>query len=143
MLPEGEWERFEVEIKGDRAREVCLLLVLAFDKFNDQLWEIVIGSVDFRICNGRSELKRRPRAEWWAEYIGCTTPQRIKPVPKESSLDQWCEWFRKSAGRRLLQLADLLEQSPQEFFEQLILELKPAESIVPATVEARLRSANE
>lgn len=139
LLPEGEWERFEVEIKGDRAREVCLLLVLAFDQFNDQLWEIVIGSVDFRICNSRSELKRRPRAQWWAEYIGHSTPQRIRPVPKESSLDQWCEWFRKSAGRRLLQLADLLEQSPQEFFEQLIFELKPAESIVHATVETRER----
>ena len=140
LLPEGEWERFEVEIKGDRAHEACMSLVLAFDKFNEQLWELVIGSVDFRECNGRSELKRRPRSSWWSEYIGQSTPKRIKPVPKESSLDQWCEWFRRAAGRRLLQLAHTLGVTPQEFFRQLMVDLQPAESIVPAIVDAKSRT---
>lgn len=142
LLPVGQWERFEVEIKHDRANEVCLALVIAGDEFNTRLWEYVIGSVDFRICNGRSERNRRPRASWWADYIGQSTPMRIKPVPKESSLDQWCEWFRTAAGRRLLQLAEILGQTPHELFAQLIEGLEPAKTTVPATVEARELSRN-
>lgn len=135
-LPVGQWERFEVEFKGDRANEVCMTLIEVGDTFNETLWQIVIGSVDFRICNGRSELKRRPRSKWWSNYIGQSCPLKIKPMPMESSLDQWCQWFRKSAGRRLLQLADLLDQSPQEFFEQLIDGLEPAKTVIPAIIEA-------
>lgn len=139
LLPEGEWERFEVEMKGDRAREVCMSLVLEFDNFTEQLWKIAIGSVDFRVRNGRSELKRRPRATWWSGYIGLSTPRRMKPVPRVSSLDQWCEWFRKSAGRRLLQLAEIFGQTPDEFFSQLIEGLEPANTVVPASIEAHER----
>jgi len=139
LLPVGLWERAEVEIKHDRANEVCMALVVAGDEYNKLLWEYVIGSVDFRECNGRSERNRRPRSSWWAEYIGQSTPKRIKPVPKESSLDQWCEWFRTAAARRLLQLADILGHTPSELFAQLIEDLKPAKTVVPATVEAHQR----
>jgi len=142
LLPVGQWERFEVEIKHARANEVCMALVSAGSKYNIRLWEYVIGSIDFRICNGRSERSRRPRAAWWAEYIGQSIPKRIKPVPKESSLEQWCEWFRTAAGRRLLQIANELGQTPYEFFAQLIEDLKPATTTVPATVEARERARN-
>ncbi len=139
-LPEGLWERFEVEFKGDRANEVCMTLIETGDTFNETLWQIIIGSVDFRLCNGRSELKRRPRSKWWSDYIGQSYPLKIKPMPKESSLDQWCEWFRLSAARRLLQLAEIMGQPPQEFFAQLIVGLEPANTVVPATVEAHALS---
>ena len=64
---------------------------------------------------------------------------RIKPVPKESSLEQWCEWYRKAAGRRMLQLADILGLTPHELFAQLIEGLEPATSLVPAAVDAFMR----
>ena len=114
-------------------------LVNAGSEYNIRLWEYVIGSIDFRICNGRGERSRRPRASWWADCIGHSTPQRIKPVPKESSLDQWCEWYRKAAGRRLLQIAEILGITPIEVFIQLIEDLGPANTVVPAIVEARKR----
>jgi len=114
---------------------VCLVAI--GKEYNKLLWKCVVGSVDFRICNGRSERKRRPMVSWWADYIGQAAPKRIKPVPKESSLDLWVEWFRTAAGRRVLQLAEIMGITPHELFEQLIDGLKPAKSIVPATVEAR------
>jgi DNA relaxase NicK len=137
LLPVGQWERFEVEIKRDRANEVCMNLVAEGDEYNKLLWKYVIGSIDFRICNGRSERKRRPLVSWWANYIGQIAPKRIKPVPRESSLELWVEWFRTAAGRRVLQLAEIMDITPHELFGQLIDGLKPAKSIVPATVEAR------
>jgi len=136
LLPVGLWERAEVEIKHDRANEVCMALVVAGDEYNKLLWEYVIGSVDFRECNGRSERTRRPRSSWWAEYIGQSKPKRIKPVPKESSLDQWCEWFRTAAARRLLQLSAVLDIAPHDLFAHLIKGLEPARTVVPAVVEA-------
>lgn len=135
----GEWERFEVEIKGNRAREVCMSIVQAGNQFNELLWEIVIGSVDFRNCNGRSELKRRPQCKWWSEYIGQSKPKRIKPVPSVSGLNQWCEWFRRSVGPRVLQLSMILGITPQRMFDELIESIEPARSDTAATVEARAR----
>ena len=139
LLPVGQWERFEIEVKKDRANEVCMTLVEHIEKFNTLLWEYVIGSVDFRTCTGRSERSRRPRAAWWTQYIGQSVPKRIKPIPKESSLDQWFEWFRSAAGSRLLQIAGIIGISPMELFMQLIDSLEPATSTVPAVVDARQR----
>ncbi len=137
-LQVGTWERFEMEIKNARANEVCMTLISAGDQLPEALWRYVIGAVDFRVANGRSELARRPQAKWWARYIGQATPLDTPPVPKESSFETWCFWFRTSAGSRLLQIAQILGIPPQEFFEQLVEGLEPAKSIVPATVEARV-----
>ncbi|MDF1810183.1 MAG: replication initiation factor domain-containing protein, partial [Phycisphaerales bacterium] len=139
-LEAGMWERFEMEIKNARANEVCMTLVSAGDRLPEALWRYVIGAVDFRIANGRSELARRPQAKWWARYIGQATPLDTPPIPKESSLYSWCSWFRSSPGRRLLQLAQIFGIPPQELLLQLIEGLEPAKTIVPATVEAELIS---
>lgn len=141
-LPAGLWERFEVEIKGSRAPSVCMSLLKAGEEFSSQLWAYVIGSVDFREKNGRSELNRRPSASWWAQYVGQSLPVRTKPIPMESNFLSWCRWFRKSAGRRLLQLADALGMPPEELFDYLIRELAPSQTVVPAVVEAAVMGEN-
>jgi len=134
--PPGQWERLEVEFKDDRAAEVCMTLVDAGERLPEALWRYVIGAIDFRMVNGRTELNRRPRAEWWDQYVGQAHPLETKPIKKESGLWTWYQWFGKSVGPRLLQLAELLGMSPHQFFEQLINEIQPATSTTPATVEA-------
>ena len=139
IMLEGQWERFEVEIKKERAQVICLALVKAGEKYNELLWEYVIGSVDFRINNGRSELDRRPRCKWWEDYIRNSTPQRITPIPSESGLDQWCAWLRRSALPRVLQLASIQGKDPIELIQELLVGVEPARTETQATVDARIR----
>ena len=135
-LPAGQWERLEVEFKDDRAAEVCLTLLDAGERLPAALWRYVIGAFGFRVKNGRTELQRRPLVDWWESYIGQAHPLETKPIKKESSLVIWFGWFRTSVGPRLLQLANILGITPHELFEQLIEELDPATTVVPAVVDA-------
>ncbi len=134
----GQWERFEVEFKDDRAAEVCMDLVQSGGQLNESIWQYIIGAIDFRVINGRTELDRRPRVEWWERYIGQVIPRITRPIKRESSLATWIGWFRTSVGPRLLQLACILELTPFELIEHLIENLEPASSIVPAVVEAKM-----
>ncbi|MBO6512645.1 MAG: replication initiation factor domain-containing protein [Phycisphaerales bacterium] len=137
LFPCGHWERFEVEFKDDKAPEVCMALVRAGDELPDLIWRYVIGAVDFRIKNGRSELDRRPRSGWWDEYVGHAVPILNKPIRKESGFESWCNHFRVTAGARLIQLSNILGMTPQQFFSQLIEGLEPSTTVVPATVDAK------
>ncbi|MBO6740430.1 MAG: replication initiation factor domain-containing protein [Phycisphaerales bacterium] len=141
-LPAGQWERFEVEFKDDRANEVCMALADAGDKLHELLWGYVIGAVEFRVANGRSEFARRPFTKWWERYIGQTTPLRCPPQPSRSGYIQWKEWFRESAGRRLIQLANIFECRPSELFYELIDGLEPAFTETSCTIEAREMHSN-
>ena len=136
-LPPGQWERFEVEFKQDRAAEVCMTLLDAGDRLPEALWRYVIGAVDFRIKNGRTELSRRPRAPWWDNYIGQSHPLETSPLENKSSFLSWFSWYRSTVGPRLLQLSAILGMTPYEFFDQLMDDLKPATSVVPAIVDAQ------
>jgi len=126
----------EVEFKEDRAAEACLTLSDAGKRLPEAIWRYVIGAFDFRVKNGRTELQRRPLVDWWESYIGQAYPLETKPIKKDSSLVIWFGWFRTSAGPRLLQLANILGITPHELFEQLIEELEPATTVVPAVVDA-------
>lgn len=138
-LPAGQWERLEVEFKDDRANEVCMALNNAGDKLQELLWGYVIGAVEFRIVNGRSELARRPFVEWWERYVGQSSPIPCHPCPKPSSFDTWWEWARTSFGARFLQFAKILEVSPESLLIALIEGLEPACTESPATIDLRTR----
>ena len=111
----------------------------AGEQYNELLWEYVIGAVDFRINNGRSEHARRARCQWWEEYIGQSTPLRITPIPSESGLDQWCGWLRRSALSRVIQLASIQGKAPIELLQELLVGVEPARTETQATVDARIR----
>lgn len=138
-LPAGQWERFEVEFKEDRANEVCMQLADSSDTLEELLWGYVLGSVDFRIANGRSELKRRPRAKWWESYIGHAQPVRCPPCSKESSFDTWWKWARASFGARFLQIADIMSVTPETLLASLLSDLEPAQTKSPATIDIQSR----
>jgi DNA relaxase NicK len=141
-FPAGQWERLEVEFKVDRANEVCITLSEAGDRMNEALWRYVIGAVDFREVNGRSELARRPRVEWWSDYIGSSVPLNCPPCPKESGFDTWWEWARTSFAARLLQISQILGVSPESIFAALIENLEPAKTESPATIDLRKRACS-
>lgn len=138
-LPAGQWERFEVEFKDERANEVCMALADAGDKLHELLWGYVIGAVEFRIVNGRSELARRPFVKWWQKYVGQSTPILCPPSPKPSSFDTWWEWARTGFAARFLQFSEILDVSPESLLTALIDGLKPAHTESPATIDLRSR----
>lgn len=138
-LPLGQWERFEVEFKADRANEVCMNLASADDRMHEALWRYVIGSVDFREANGRSELARRPRVEWWSDYIGNAVPLDCPPSPKDSMFETWWGWARASFGARFLQIAQVMNISPETLLSELLEDLDPARSESPAIIDLRNR----
>lgn len=138
-LPAGRWERFEVEFKDDRANEVCMALADAGDQLHELLWGFVIGAVEFRIVNGRSERARRPFAAWWKRYIGHSIPIPCPPCPKPSSFDTWWEWARTSFAARFLQFTEILDVSPESLLIALITDVDPARTESPATIDLRSR----
>lgn len=142
-LPAGQWERFEVEFKDDRANEVCIALIESEERMAQTLWEYVIGSVDFRESNGRTELKRRPRVQWWDQYIGRISPRYCAPQHKKSGFDTWCNWARGSFAPRFLQLCQIAGVSTEKMLAMLLQDLEPARTETPATVDLRARVASE
>jgi len=138
-LPTGKWERLEVEFKDDRSNQVCMALADAGDKLHELIWGYVIGAVEFRIVNGRSERARRPLVKWWERYIGQSTPIPCPPCPKPSSFDTWWEWARTSFAARFLQFAQILDVSPESLMFALVEDLSPAHTDSPATVDLRSR----
>lgn len=99
--PAGEWHRLEVEFTGDCAiNAVGLLLqaddaersggvegpylvaeadgIAAFTGWRRQAVAMVLGSMEFRVCNGSRSLERRPMAAWWAEVLAGVEVERVK-----------------------------------------------------------------
>lgn len=131
----GQWERLEVEFKNDRAHVVCISLAQAGEQLCDQLWRYVIGALDFRVVNGRTELNRRPRALWWSQYVGQSHPLETIPIRKNSSFATWCDWFQSAVAPRLIQFANILEVEPHELFRDIIVDICAADTITPAVLE--------
>lgn len=142
-LPAGQWERFEVEFKDSRANEVCMALADARDELHELLWGYVIGAVEFRIVNSRTEFARRPFVDWWKRYVGQSTPIPCPPCPKSSSFDTWWEWARTSFAARFLQIANIMEVTPETLLWALIDDLTPARTESPATTDLRSRIGQE
>ncbi len=135
--PQGVWERLEIEYKHDRARTLALRLLECPDEWPRTLQEAVFASLDFRVNNGRSELDRRPRADWWAAIIADTHCNPIAPIPGDSSFDSWWEWGRTSFAARFLQMAQILQVPPADLFPLFIQDLCASDTESPATVDLR------
>lgn len=137
LAPQGWWERLEVEFKEDRAQTIVHALLKEPDRWHEVLWERVVGAIDFRIKNERSELNRRPQSQWWEELIGNTTPKPTVSVNPDTDYSMYRGWFRKSVGPRLLQLAEIFDLEPAIYLEELLQDVKPARSETPAVANAR------
>lgn len=135
--PPGVWERLEIEYKVDRARTLALRLLECPDEWPRILQEAVLGSIDFRVNNGRSELDRRPRTDWWSAIVADTHCHPIPPTPGDSGFESWWEWGRTSFAARFLQMAQILQVNPADLFRLFILDLCPSDTESPATVDLR------
>lgn len=134
VAPPGYWERFEAEFKGDRAPRVAKALTEAGDGWPGLLTGLILGAVDFRESNGRSELDRRPRAEWWAELTAGTETVRIPPAQDDKSFERWWGWFRTAVGPRLLEFTDVVGWTLGETASWLLegVEARPRGGLVVA-----------
>lgn len=93
----GHWMRCELELRGDKAREVYVLLTSCED-FQSKIKEIYEGTcLDLcRFINERkSNVTRSETSEWWTTFLdGCevgfkfTNPQEYKTIDK---LMQWVD----------------------------------------------------
>ncbi len=132
----GEWERIEAEFKGEKVREVAQTLAQSNDP-NSTIRGLIAGAFDFRMQNGRSELARRPRCEWWSEIAGSNLI-RPRPVLRDRSLEKWRDGFARSYGRPLLRLAKVANITPGALVDYLLQ--GESESQSPLPFEERLRS---
>lgn len=138
--PAGVWERIEIEFKKDRAGTLAEMLLAPGVDWAPLLTNAVLGSVDFRVRNGRSEIARRPRAPWWADLLAGSDPKPIKPMSRGSDFNSWWEWSRGSFARRFLQVCGILQIPPEILILDLVRGLRPAETETSATIELRTRS---
>ncbi len=137
VAPVGYWERFEVEWKADRAPEVAHLLRETGDDWPKQLIDLVIGAVEFREANGRSELKRRPLAAWWEWLTDGLCGVRISTAQDDPSFSRWYQWFRKSVGPRLLELAETAQVPVADVVQWLLGGVKAGSSGGPIPAQFR------
>ncbi len=136
-MPAGQWERFEVEYKSDRANEVCMKLAQCSLNLKSQVWNYAIGALDFRIVNGRTELSRRKITQWWYDYTVNSEPVHTSPLYKEKSFESWLKWFQGSVGPRLVQMAGMLEMSPKEFTGVILADVIEATTVTPAVLDIK------
>jgi hypothetical protein len=132
---EGYWERLEVEWKKGRAAEVGRRLVDAGDGWPELLTGFVLGAIDFRECNGRSELQRRPRAEWWTSLLGESSAQRVICIPRTKLFTVWVESFRRSYGRRIVQMADAVGAKSEDVAAWLLRHVSSSQQASPIMTE--------
>ena len=123
--PVGYWERLEVEWKSDRAPEVARVLLESGDNWPDQLFSLVLGALDFREDNGRSELARRPVVAWWSRLIEEHETVRIAPAQKDESFERWQAWVRRACAPRILEMAAAVGEPVASVFEWLIRDAHP------------------
>lgn len=121
------WERLEVEWKKDKAPAITERIVKAGSAWSSVLASLIVGAIDFRQCNGRSELKRRPRSDWWANLIENIQPVKAKATPTEGTFNAWLTGFQTSYGRRIVQLASSCGMTVGAFVEVLLSMVNPAE----------------
>lgn len=125
VAEQGQWERLEIEWKTDRAPEVGKAVCLAGPTWPDVLVSLIFGAMDFREANGRSEMRRRPQAAWWATLIGGRSTIRTAAASEDRSFEQWANWLRRSCGRRLLELAAAVDEPVGRVVEWLLAGLEP------------------
>ncbi|MEM6674726.1 MAG: replication initiation factor domain-containing protein [Planctomycetota bacterium] len=118
-LPEGRWERFEVEFSGDCANEVAVAVLDSGD-WERAAFERACGAVGWREVNGRSELGRRPVVEWWEKWCEGYTPQSTTEKRRRTSLDRYTAWLRDTVLPTVRRLALQADQSMAGVIETLI-----------------------
>lgn len=122
----GLWERIETEFKEERAPVVVAEILEAGADWHIPLANLALGAFDFRVQNGRSELDRRPRVEWWARVLEQLTPKKAKAEKPPKSFEKWANALRHSYGRRITQLAQAADVSVGELCEWLLNGVEPA-----------------
>lgn len=134
--PGNKWHRLEIEYSGDLANQAFAMLVQAESKretcvemqgvprcasWQEQARAMVLGSFDFREVTGSRELKRRPRAAWWASVVAASETLRLKAKKRVlASLDRTAEWVRKSVAPTVWSMADRTGRSPFQVLLDLV-----------------------
>lgn len=128
VAPAGHWERFEVEWKGDRAPKVVEELLASRSAWPETLQSLILGAVEFRENNGRSERERRPMAEWWQRVLGGADAVRVAAEEKKQTFERWHRWAQRSFWPRFLELAERSNSSISDLAGRF------CEGVVPSTM---------
>lgn len=93
-LPEGRWERFEVEFTGDCAAEVASDVLSGGGDWESRAWGRVNGAVSFReVGASNGELARRPLVSWWARWVSGSVPVSTVMKRAVTTLERHAEWL--------------------------------------------------
>ncbi|MEO1584816.1 MAG: replication initiation factor domain-containing protein, partial [Planctomycetota bacterium] len=125
----GRHERLEVEFKKDHAIAVDRAILEAGTDRPIALARLIFGSFDFRVRNGRSELKRRPRAAWFESMLAGLEPVPMKKQAVTSSFDTWHSGLARSYLPQLLALSNAIGVSLGSLVEALATNVTPSGNV--------------
>ncbi|MDX9912888.1 MAG: replication initiation factor domain-containing protein [Phycisphaerales bacterium] len=126
VAPPGVWERLEVEWKQHNASVVATNLVTAGDRSRWMLLEFILGAFDFREPNGRSELDRRARSDWWERIVGTVQTARPAPARKDESFEKWLAWLQRCICPRLLEFSQAAHITPEALLTRMLVGVEPS-----------------
>jgi hypothetical protein len=123
-MDQGEWERWETRFSGSCACEVGFDLARckSFDDMIAVAKHYAFGAVDFRqVVPGETSLKRRPRAKWWADFLGTNESLPMVKEPRmPPELERTIAWIKRSVAPTLVQASLGLGITDAEVWSSII-----------------------
>lgn len=110
QVPKGvkSWVRCELELKQDRATQLCKELSLLDDgsMSSSYLCSYLRGQIDFKTEDGSSRVTRRSSVYWWSEFLNDCAAYRMR-IPKPArSIDDVDNWVKNSVAPSLALLLE-------------------------------------
>jgi hypothetical protein len=127
--PAGESWHLEAELKGDRAARFAEDFASAqgVDAIAELVSGVVIGCVDFRDGDRKTQRSRRNRLDWWADFVGEVEPVIYKVEPNTTNVITHAEWLRRCVVPTLKRLQDDLGLGVDQFVEEIGSDVPRAE----------------
>ena len=94
--------RFELEIKGEKAKQVFDLLVTGQANFSDLIKQMLRDHIKFIRPTNDSNKARWPLAIYWAKITSTDKKLDLAMPKKPKSLDATIQWLLKSVSKSLL-----------------------------------------
>lgn len=125
-IPEGQWQRFEAQLRGDFANKALVDILTADDQGEacKRALGYMVGVVDFREQTGDPNLSRRPRPQWWEAFIDGCSWTRVSPERMEATFEGRVDWLARAVIPYLATVGDKLGgYTPGQVLDRLITEL--------------------
>ena len=127
---EGEWVRFELQMRDELAHQAALSVFRPSDGPDlSQIAGLLAGAVDFRVGPFGAGVKWRrfPRSEFWERFCAGFDSSRPRMERRPVDLDRWVIWFQSVAGQTVVEAARRARVDVAEAVALLLRDVEPSE----------------